>query len=133
MGINNHLAITNFCDKMEFQGRGAGHIHGVAWSNLKFIGEEKNIGIILSNNIYETNNDVEIKDNDETKDNDATEDMSHLESAYRKLRKNKSLIKAAENVLIDFVVRAVTCTTHSNIRGLYLFQISQISKSAISC
>ena len=35
MGRNNPMAITNFCDNMEFQGRGAGHIHGVAWSDLK--------------------------------------------------------------------------------------------------
>ena len=35
MGKNSPLAIKNFCDKLEFQGRGAGHIHGVAWSDLK--------------------------------------------------------------------------------------------------
>jgi hypothetical protein len=38
---------------MEFQGRGAGHIHGVAWSDLKKISEliieEKKVGIILPN------------------------------------------------------------------------------------
>ena len=34
---------------MEFQGRGAGHIHGVAWCDLKeiskLIKEEKKVGI----------------------------------------------------------------------------------------
>ena len=34
MGHNNPMAIENWCDKMEFQGRGAAHIHGVAWCNL---------------------------------------------------------------------------------------------------
>ena len=28
LGHNNPMAIENFSDKMEFQGRGAGHIHG---------------------------------------------------------------------------------------------------------
>ena len=53
MGKNNPMVIKNFCDKMEFQGRGAGHIHGVAWSDLKkvseLIKEENKSGIILSN------------------------------------------------------------------------------------
>ena len=122
MGTNNPLALTNFCDKMEFQGRGAGHIHGVAWSNLKkvskLIEEEKKAGIILSKKHNETEDDVEIgdnKENDESEyeDNDKTEDtenISYLESAYRKLRENKPLIEAEEHVLIDFVDRAVTCT-----------------------
>ena len=37
MGQNNPMAIENFSDKMEFQGRGASHIHGAAWCNLKKI------------------------------------------------------------------------------------------------
>ena len=101
MGTNNPLAITNFCEKMEFQGRGAGHIHGVAWSNLtkvsELIVEEKEAGIILSNK------KKEIDDNEK-------EDCPHLENAYRKLRENKPLIEAEESALIDFVDRAVTCT-----------------------
>ena len=35
MGKNNPMNITYWSDKMEFQGRGASHIHGVAWSDLK--------------------------------------------------------------------------------------------------
>ena len=31
LGHNNPMSIENWCDKMEFQGRGAAHIHGVAW------------------------------------------------------------------------------------------------------
>ena len=35
LGENSPMAIENWSDKMEFQGRGAAHIHGVAWCNLK--------------------------------------------------------------------------------------------------
>jgi hypothetical protein len=35
MGTNNPMSVENFSDKMEFQGRGAAHIHGVAWCNLQ--------------------------------------------------------------------------------------------------
>ena len=39
MGEGSPLKIMYWSDKMEFQGRGAGHIHGVAWSDLKEISE----------------------------------------------------------------------------------------------
>ena len=45
-GDNNPMAIENWSDKMEFQGRGAAHIHGVAWCNLakvsRMLGMENN-------------------------------------------------------------------------------------------
>ena len=37
MGTNNPMEVENFSDKMEFQGRGAAHIHGVPWCNLQKI------------------------------------------------------------------------------------------------
>ena len=104
MGKNNPLRIKYWSDKMEFQGRGAGHIHGVAWSDLrevsKLIAEEKNIGIILSKDVAEV-------DKDESGDDG---DFSNLEKAYKSLRENKPLKKGEESALIDFVDRSVTCT-----------------------
>ena len=95
MGRNNPMKITYWSDKMEFQGRCAGHIHGVAWSDLKkvseLIKEEKKAGIILPID----NNDMENTSSDEV--------VSHLENAYRSLRENKPLIEAEEDALVDFV------------------------------
>ena len=55
MGMNNPMRIKYRSDKMEFQGRGAGHIHGVAWCDLKEISDlikvEKKVGIILNASI----------------------------------------------------------------------------------
>ena len=39
LGNNSPMKITYWSDKMEFQGRGAGHIHGVAWCDLQKINE----------------------------------------------------------------------------------------------
>ena len=39
LGYNNPMSIENWCDKMEFQGRGAAHIHGVAWCNLEKVSQ----------------------------------------------------------------------------------------------
>ena len=89
---------------MEFQGRGAGHIHGVAWSDLKevskLIEKEKDIGVILSKS--------EAESDEEEKNVDG--DISNLEKAYKSLRENIPLNDAEENALIDFVDRSVTCT-----------------------
>ena len=41
MGANNPMAVENFSDKMEFQGRGAAHIYGVAWCNLQKLRVQK--------------------------------------------------------------------------------------------
>ena len=98
MGKNNPMQITYWSDKMEFQGRGAGHIHGVAWSELnksaKMIKEEKKVGIVLS----------------ETETAKSDKDVPHLENAYKSLRENIPLIEDEEQALIDFVDRSVTCT-----------------------
>ena len=100
MGKNNPMRIRYWCDKMEFQGRGAGHIHGVAWCDLTEISElikkERIVGVILSND--ECSSEVE------------ESIVNHLENSYRSLRENKPLSEAEENALIDFVDRSVTCT-----------------------
>ena len=95
MGKNNPLAIKYFSDKMEYQGRGAGHIHGVAWSDLRkismMINNERKAGVILSN-----------------QDKDMA--ISHLENAYKCLQEAQPLMEAEKDALIDFIDRAVTCT-----------------------
>ena len=93
MGKNNPLAIKYFSDKMEYQGRGAGHIHGVAWSDLtkvsEMIAKEREVGVILSSQ-------------------DKDQDMLHLENAYKCLREGQPLIEAERDTLIGFIDRAVT-------------------------
>ena len=39
MGSNNPMIIIKYSWKVEFQGRGAGHIHGTAWCNLDKISD----------------------------------------------------------------------------------------------
>ena len=107
MGKNNPMRITYWSDKMEFQGRGAGHIHGVAWSDLqevsKLIENERKANIILSNNR---------KDMTYYKEN---REMSHLENAYKSLWENRPLSEPEEEALIDFVDRSVTCTLNPDL------------------
>ena len=67
----------------------------------KRIKEERNLGIILSNDPEGLNEESCCMD-----------DENHLGNAYRSLRENKPLKKAEERALIDFVDRSVTCTTN---------------------
>ena len=98
MAKSNPMKIIYWSDKMEFQGRGAAHIHGVAWSDLnsvsKLIDKERKANVVLPN-----------REMSGTESN-----ISHLEKAYKSLRENKTLTEEEETALIDFVDISVTCT-----------------------
>ena len=107
MGKNNPLKITYWSDKMEFQGRGAGHIHGVAWSDLhavsKLIEDERKVNSILAIGKYSMYSC------------DDGREVSNLEKAFKSLRENTPLSEAQEEALIDFVDRSVTCTLNPDL------------------
>ena len=109
MGKNNPMRIKYWSDKMEFQGRGAGHIHGVAWCDLdeifELIKEERKVGVILSNG------------EEKSSEEESAKEVNHLENAYRNLRENMPLSEEEENILIDFVDRSVTCTLNPEVAG----------------
>ena len=105
MGKNSPMKIVHWSDKMEFQGRGAGHIHGVAWVDLAGVSnmmeEEKNNPESI---IYEKING--------TLKEDVIFEKGDLENAFKNLRQNKKLTKAQENAMVNFVDRTATCTTN---------------------
>ena len=43
MGHKNPMEVEHFSNKMEFQGRGPGHIHGSAWCILRKISKDLDI------------------------------------------------------------------------------------------
>lgn len=73
MGPNNPMCVKKFCWKMEFQGRGAGHIHGTLWCDLQKVKIDKN----------DTN-------------------ISSLETAFKAMRQNEEFSLAQEESLIKF-------------------------------
>ena len=72
LGQNNPMAIEHWRDKMEFQGRGAAHIHGVAWCNLHEVAKELNI------------EDIE-EDSDEEFEIDLVQDADLCEDETKKM------------------------------------------------
>ena len=107
-GHNNPMAIENWSDKMEFQGRGAAHIHGVAWCNLAKVSE------MLNKDINNFSSDEELDLEDESEDNlDDVDDFCNkcdLEKAFDRLRMDRRLRKEEEEALIAFADRFTTCT-----------------------
>ena len=104
MGHNNPMNIENFSDKMEFQGRGAGHIHGSAWCNLRKISQDLDAECSLTDS--EDDSDYE----DELEEEIVMDDQSNLERAFKKLRKGDQLKKMEDKALIAFADKFTTCT-----------------------
>ena len=82
-GSNNPMKIRNISYKVEFQGRGAGHIHGVLWSDLSLF---------------------------EKKDVQKEPEFEHLTNSFRKLRENEDLQTEESLELAMFVNKFVTCS-----------------------
>ena len=59
MGHNSPMAIKNFSDKLEFQGRGAAHIHGCAWCDLSKVYEVLNLKSNIADNEEEYDSEPE--------------------------------------------------------------------------
>ena len=106
MGHNNPMNIENFSDKMEFQGRGAGHIHGSAWCNLRKISQDLDIECNLTDSEDDFDSDYE----DDLEEENVIDGKSSLETALKKLRMGDKLKKIEDKALIAFAEKFTTGT-----------------------
>ena len=116
LGQNNPMAIEHWSDKMEFQGRGAAHIHGVAWCNLEEVAKELKIEDIEEDSDEEFEKDLD-QDDDQFEDKEDNNDnsKSFLEKAFDKLRIDEKLNKEEEKAMIAFADKFATCTLNPGI------------------
>ena len=91
MGQNSPMAIVNFSDKLEFQGRGAGHIHGAAWCDLCKISKVLDVQSYIDEAEEDFETDTDSEDEPEENQQHVLNPESDLEKAYKKLRKNEKL------------------------------------------
>ena len=94
MGSNNPMNVNKYSWKIEFQGRGAGHIHGTAWCHLHKIFNFKTL---------------ENEENDNDKE-EVTGSTIPLEKAFENIRIGNELSKEEENSLIQLADKFTTCT-----------------------
>ena len=114
------MAIENWCDKLEFQGCGAAHIHGVLWCNLQKVSQVINLECRKTDTEDKFGSDSECDSEDDLEnecDIEVEQDpdnsfysKSDLERAYEKLRSDETLNKEERKALVAFADRFVTCT-----------------------
>ena len=104
MGKNNPMNVKNYTYKVEFQDRGAGHIHGTLWLRLDKI--EK---IIKAENL-QSEEELPFKG---------------LTTAFRKLRENQNLEESDRKTLKNFIDEYTTVCTHENTVGKEVSRIAQ--------
>ena len=103
-GNNNPMKVRHITYRVEFQGRGAGHIHGVLWVDLQ-----------------EINNDMkdEFKEEIQNIDEGFTKELTAIKKpssetvlieAYEKLRKSEKLLNAERRALEIFADKFCKCS-----------------------
>ena len=86
-GKNNPMKIKHMSYRVEFQGRGAAHIHGTLWVNIKKI--EKSSSFKKENSSGQPN---------------------HLYEAFQKLRGDNKLNNSEKDAIATFTDQFVTCS-----------------------
>ena len=101
MGKNNPMHVKNYTYKVEFQDRGAGHIHGTLWLRLDKI---ENM----------------VKDDDGTLRKRNENDPAHkaiftgLKAAFKKFRNNEKLTEGEMKSVKNFIDEYTTVSIHGN-------------------
>ena len=119
-GSNNPMKVRHITYRVEFQGRGAGHIHGVLWVDLEEI--NKDMLEELKEEIEKFEEEMISNENKEGKVNIETV----LVDAYNKLRSNEKLKKAEGRALEVFADKFCTCSLNREEVGEKVVRIAKL-------
>ena len=97
-GENNPMKVKHLSYKIEFQRRGARHIHGVLWSNLSSFEKPKSSTCRTDPKDQTTNR------------REDTREFKYLTIAFKKMRENKSFKPAERMELEKFIDKFITCS-----------------------
>ena len=112
MGKHNPMNVKNYTYKVEFQDRGAGHIHGTLWLRLDKI--EKFI----------KNSDGTLRERDADETDDKATFLG-LRKAFQKFRNDGSLNEKEEEAVRNFIDEFTTVSIHENTVGKEVAKIAQ--------
>ena len=99
MGANNPMHVKKYTYKVEFQDRGAGHIHGTLWLRLDKI--------------------------ESMRDPEGHAKFEGLTSAFKKFRNNDTLSETEEKSVVNFIDEFTTVSTHENTVGREVARIAE--------
>ena len=111
MSSSNPMSVRYFTYKVEFQARGAGHVHGTLWLDLQHLEKlvRRNGRLIISG----------------TKDPSENRPLKGISRAFKSLKNDEVLNKKDIEVLKCFAEEFTTVTTHSPTVGT---DVSRIAK-----
>ena len=116
MGKNNPMHVKYYTYKVEFQDRGAGHIHGTLWLDIDKI---ENMVRDTSTGKFRPRTD------EEKRSGDVQGWMHGLKSAFKKLRHDGKLTFNEKQSLKKFIDTYTTVSTHANTVGEIVAKIAQ--------
>ena len=125
MGKNNPMNVEYYTYKVEFQERGAGHIHGTLWLSLSN----------LENLVYSEDRKL-IKNCDINSEIGSSEPVSYhpfkgIKSAFQRLKNNEVLLEEEKKALVNFVDEFTTVSTNESTVGADVAKIaSEVNKHA---
>ena len=114
MGENNPLHINYYTYKVEFQDRGAGHIHGTLWLKLKIL--ERLVrtpeGDLVDPGPNNSENETDRKDPKNIAEEKLNQNrpITNLTRAFKKIRHEQVLDKDDKIALRNFVDQYTTCS-----------------------
>ena len=112
MGGENPMNVDEYSYKVEFQDRGAGHVHGTLWLRMDKI---ENLVKDEDRTLRERNeNDLESK-----------AVFSGLKAAFKKFRNNEKLTEKEISAVRNFIDEYTTVCTHENTVGREVARITQ--------
>ena len=115
MGKNNPMHVKYYTYKVEFQDRGAGHIHGTLWLDLDKI----------ENMMRNPGGTFRSKTDEEKRDKTVHGWMHRLKSAFKTLRHDGKLKNSEKESLRKFIDTYTTVSTHENTVGKDVAKIAQ--------
>ena len=112
MGKNNPMHVKNYTYKVEFQDRGAGHIHGTLWLRLDKI-----------ENMVKDDDGTLRQRNENDPANKAI--FNGLKAAFKKFRNNEKLTEREMKSVKHFIDEYTTVSIHGNTVGHEVARIAQ--------
>ena len=135
MGAKNPMHVKYYTYKVEFQDRGAGHIHGTLWLQLDKIEKlERHVDGSLNPRDEAESCDQEIQDSQIMEDDDLEKGQKNkpdkkplfkgLENAFKKFRNNQQLNEHEVEAIINFIDEFTTVSLHENTVGREVVKIA---------
>ena len=135
MGKNNPMNVNYHTEKIEFQDRGAGHVHGTLWLNLHKI--EKLVKMPDGSLQNPPKQEGEGKEKTEEKLEEKTEEkleecpapdletpFKHIRSAFRKFRNEEPLREVEKEAVKNFADAFSTCSLNPDTVGADVAKIA---------